>query len=238
MNPDRAKVFKRVKTLLRKNDTFRTIEFVNGLGDPLSVAKKYSELVMDLYWKEHSVKDIIIIARAGIQYCLTMAQKSKKGTSKKAVQLRSIAKVMAYNLASFTWPGWNEKGIHISQSDLDVGLDAAKLNLRLARELKRGTMPLSMAHWVLGAQYMAAGKYDKAIKSFVSSRNKARAGKNRMSEWLADGYIGVAKIVRGRQKISGKRQLDKAMEGLKKIKTEDSKFYIRQLKTALKVFKR
>ena len=235
-DPERAKVLKEVKSLLQKNDTFKAIEFVNSQGEPETVAKRYLDLVMDFYWKEHALPQVIIFASAGIQYSITKAQELAKEESEKAVQLRSIAKTMAYNLASFTWPGWDEEGIVISKADLVTGLDAAKLNLRLALELKKGSVPLSNAYWVLGAQYLAAQEYDEAIEGFVSAKEKAQEANDNASELMNLGYIGIAKVIGRSHKVEGERQFDEAIEGLKKLNTKDAKFYINQLKTALKVF--
>jgi aspartyl/asparaginyl-tRNA synthetase len=233
---DRAMVLNKVKALLKEHDTFKAIEYINDQGEPQTVAKIYSNLVNDFYWKEKAFSEVITFSRAGIQYCLTKAQEIAKDDVEKVVQLKTTAKIISYNLASYTWPGWDEKGISISQSDLLVGLDAAKLNLRLAFELKKGAVPLSMAYWVLGAQYLALANYDEAIKAFISSKEKAEEGNNKMNDLLASGYIGVTKIIQGSQKVEGEKELDKAIKEFKKLNTEDSEFYIEQLKTVLKIF--
>jgi hypothetical protein len=232
----RAVVFRKVKQTLKNEDTFKAIEYLNSLGKPPKVARGYSDLVMDFFWKERSLADVITFARAGIHYCLTKPGASGKRSSKELKELKGYAKVISYNLASFTWPGWNDKDIKISSQDLEIGLDAAKLNLRLARELKRGVIPMSMAYWVLGAQHLASKNYAESLNAFSFSKKNARKGNDQMSELLADGYIGITKITQGRKKISGKNELDKAIAGLKNIKSDDSKFFINQLRTVLKVF--
>lgn len=233
---DRAMVLNKVKMLLKEHDTFKAIEYINDQGEPQTVAKIYSNLVNDFYWKEKALTEVITFSRAGIQYCLTKVQEIAKDDVEKAVQLKTTAKIISYNLASYTWPGWDEKGISISQFDLSVGLDAAKLNLRLAFELKKGAVPLSMAYWVLGAQYLALRNYDEAIKAFTSSKEKAEEANDKMNDLLASGYIGVTKIILGSQKVEGGKELDKAIKEFKELNTEDSEFYIEQLKTVLKIF--
>lgn len=235
-DPQRRAVLEKVKALLKSSDTFKAIEFINSQGKPGLVAKRYADLVNDLYWQEKALSDVVIIGRAGIQYCLTKAQDLAESDSAGAAQLKGTAKAIAYNLASYTWPGWDEKGIVISQADLIAGLDAAKLNLRLAIELNKGPKPLSMAYWALGAQYLTLGEYEEAVSAFDSSKEEAREGKDRASELLALGYIGVTRIAEGTKKSKGEKQLDEAVSGLEKLKTEDAKFFADQLRTVLKVF--
>jgi hypothetical protein len=232
----RTAIFRKVKQILKKEDTFKAIEYLNSLGKPPKIAKGYSDLVMDFFWKERSLADVITFARAGIHYCLTKPGTSGKRSTKELKELKGYAKVISYNLASFTWPGWNDKDIKISSRDLEIGLDAAKINLRLARELKRGAIPMAMAYWVLGAQHLASKNYDEALKAFGFSKKNAHKGNDQMSELLADGYIGITEITQGRKKTSGKKEFDMAVAGLRSIESDDSKFFISQLRTVLKVF--
>ncbi len=229
---ERIKVFEKVKEILRKHDIYKAIEFVNSQGEPQVVAKRYLDLAMDFYWKEKNVPAVVNFAQAGIHYCLLKAQDYSKDD---ALKLKGIAMALSYNLASFTWPGWDEKGIVISKADLNTGLDAAKLNLRLALELEKGPAAISVSHWAIGAQYLALGDYDKAIESFTAAVEKAREVQDKASELMNAGYIGIAKILAGKEK-DGQKEFDDAQEGLKQQKTEDADFYSKQLHTVLKVF--
>jgi len=233
---ERLMVFEEVKKILKVNDTYKAIEYINSQGEPQVVAKRYLELAMDFYWKEKALSEVINFAEAGIHYCLLKAQEYSKDEAETAVKLKGTAMALSYNLASFTWPGWNEKGIVISESDLIVGLDAARLNLRLATELKKGPTAISVSHWAIGAQYMALGKYDEAITAFTAAKEKAGEAKDNLSELMNLGYIGMAKILEGSEKDEGQKQFDEAIKGLKKQNTEDANFYIEQLKVALEVF--
>ncbi|KPK68457.1 hypothetical protein AMJ82_08165 [candidate division TA06 bacterium SM23_40] len=231
-----AELLTDVRTLLREGDSYEAIELIHKVGEPAAVADSYLELVKHLYWKERALPEVVTIARAGIQYCLTRAQDVPEGESELAATLRGTAKALAYNLASFTWPGWEEEGIVITPPDLMVGLDAAKLNLRLARELGREPSVLSAAHWALGAQYVAAGKYDEAMNAFSTAEQKAREAEDDASVFMNLGYLGIARILEGSGRKEGEKQLKEAVEGLKKLNTEDSRFFADQLKSVLGVF--
>lgn len=231
---ERIKVFEKVKEILREHDIYKAIEFVNSQGEPQVVAKRYLDLAMDFYWKDKNLPEVINFAQAGIHYCLLKVQEYSRSNPDMAAQLKNTTKALSYNLASFTWPGWDEKGIVITNTDLITGLDAARLNLRLALELEKGPAAVSVSHWVIGAQYLALGDYEKAIESFTAAQEKAREAEDKTSELMNAGYIGIAKILAGKEK-DGQKEFDNAQEGLTQQKTEDADFYKEQLQTVLKV---
>jgi hypothetical protein len=233
---ERAEVLEEVKTLLADGDTYSAMEFVSSTGKPRDIAERYFNLVIDFYWKEHSLPDLITMARAGIQYCLTKAQELPEDRSEEINKLRSTAKAISYNLASFCWPGWEQPGIDIAPRDLAIGLDAAMLNLRLARELKKPAAAVSAAYWVLGAQYMAMAEYDEAMDAFVMARGKAREAEDEASMLMNSGYIAIVMILEGTEIERGEKQFDEAVADLAKMDTDDANFYAGQLKSVRAFF--
>jgi len=237
-DPERARILAQVKQLLQDADSYKAIEFISKQGEPLEVSKRYSDLVNDFYWKEKALPHVVTLARAGIHYSLIKSQELVDSDLLKANEVRDVARVISYNLASYTWPGWDEEGIVITEGDLAVGLEAAKLNLRLVEELELGLMSQSMANWGLGAMHMALRQYDEAISAFESSMEDALLDEAREFELMNLGYIGIAKILNGSTRDEGQTQLDEAVAELEKLGTEDSDHFLGQLKTSLKVFAR
>ena len=235
-DPERAKVFARVKEILEQADRNKAMEFLNGQGEPQTVARRYLELMMDFYWKARALSEVTSFGTAGIDYSLAKAQEFAQSNPEAARDLKSAAMAMAYNLASFTWPGWDEEGIVVSDTDLATGLEAAKLNLRLARELKKGASAISAAYWVVGAQYLAAEQYEDAGKAFEMAIENAREAGDEASALMNSGYAGIVKVIGRVQKAKGKEQFEQAIEGLKKIGSEDAKFYAQQLEGVLAFF--
>ena len=115
-----------------------------------------------------------------------------------------------------------------------AGLDAARLNVRLATELSEGPAKLANAQWVLGAQLLAAGEYAGAVEAFRQCEAKGAEAQDRSLELLGSGYAGVAMTIAGQEE--GQALLDAAIEGFQELGTEDSEFFVQQLRTALKVF--
>jgi hypothetical protein len=125
-----------IQTLLQTGDSFRAIEQIQHEGTPSEIAARYQSLILDLYWKAHNLPAVVTIGRAGILHCLNQSLATDVSPESKD-KLRWIAKAIAFNVGSFTWPGWEEPGIHPTAADLATGRDCAKLNLRLAVELKK-----------------------------------------------------------------------------------------------------
>ena len=98
-------------------------------------------------------------------YCLGQTL-SLEASSRQREKLRSSAKALAYDIGSFTWPGWEEPRISPTADELAAGRDCARLNLRLAIELQKPPERVSMAHWLLGAHALAARDFDLAEKEF------------------------------------------------------------------------
>src|SRR5580700_939631 len=134
--------------LLRAGDSFAVMEHIQRNGSPLEIADRYDSLVRELYWKAHNLPAVIVVGRAGIMYCL--GQLLIPGMPPEiADKMGHTAKGLAYNVGSFAWPGWEEPEIHSTPEEIAIGHDCAKLNLRLAIQLKRPPKAVSKAHWLL-----------------------------------------------------------------------------------------
>lgn len=216
-----------------EHDTFRANEFLQSQGEAAVVADLYSRLLRKIYREKKNVPLMVMLGRSGIDYTLAQSRAAEPAS---ALQLKGIAKEIAYNLGANTWPGWNDEGIVITKSDLAAGLDAARLNLSLAVELKRNDEAVANAHWLLGAQLLAAGKSEDAQQSFAEAAAKFRAAGKTQSEFMSRGYAGIAEMTAEKTKEVGKKKFDLAVEALLKDNSDDARFFVEQLQTASKVF--
>ena len=234
---DAAKVQNAMKDtairMYREKDSFAAIAHLAAEPDRLAATRAFHEVMHHFYWKEKDLVPAVAFGRAGVQHGLSSAAAVEASDTSLAEELRSTAKGMTYDLASFTWNGWNEKGIVITESDLKIGLDAAKTNLRLAVELKKGDLPLCRAHWMLGAQQLSAHDDKGAIASFDKSAQFAKAAQAEGEELLARGDIAIVHLRQSKGK-EGAADLEKVKTQLKKVK--EGEFFIEQLDTAAQVF--
>jgi hypothetical protein len=177
----------------------------------------------------------VTVARAGIRYGMERSAAIEAEDPARAAALLAATKGLAYDLASFTWPGWGEEGIVIRPADREAGRKAALLNLELARKLEKGDSALSAAHWLLGAHLLAAGEHERALSAFLTARvHSVKAGASREATML-DGYLGLALILRGERR-DGEQALRGVIRTLEGEGGEDADFYANQLRTAHRVF--
>jgi hypothetical protein len=235
-DPERAQVLEKVKSMLILHDSFKAIEYMASLGGPVLVATRYLDLIDDLYWKEKAIESVMIMGRAGIQEILTSAAKQEKSDRAMAERLQTMAKRLSYNLASYTWPGWDEPGIVIKPDYLLVGSDAARVNLRLTLALNNAALKVSIAYWMLGAQQLAIKDFGNAIKTFGISLDKAKEARQRAYQYLSLGFIGIAEIAAGTEADAGRRKYSEAITVLAAMKTKDADMFVGQIKTAAHVF--
>jgi len=234
----RIQMLARVKNILEEKDSDAAIEFIERQDDFKAVVNSYNTLIFDLYNKEKNLGWMVPIANAGISYCLERSKELAEKNAELSAKLKTVAKGMSFNLASFTWPGWDEKGITVTETDLAAGLAAAKLNLKLVEALGKDPAQLSNSYWSLGAHHIArntAKDYDEAIEAFESAVEQARAANSKDGEFMNTGYAAMARILKGDQ---AQADFDASIKALKEMGTDDANFFAQQLEDVLKVFSR
>ncbi len=224
-----------IKQKITDESIYSAIEYINSIGDDIEVAKTYSMAVKKLYWADKGARNLVLIGHAGINHLLNKANEVNETDPAQATELKSWAKTIAYDVGANTWPGWNDEGVTISDTEMYAGLNSAKLNLKLGLSLDKPKDKIAIAHWLLGAHYLAAKNFDESANSFTAAINISKDLKDETSTLLSTGYLAIAKILSG-NKTEGESVFNKSIEGLEVIGTKDSEFYVQQLKTALAVF--
>ena len=226
-----------VQNLLKAGDSFAAVEYIQRDGSPAEIAGRYHSLVKDLYWKSHDLAALITIGRAGILYCLS--QSHVTGLPPDAIdKLRSHAKAIAYDIGSFSWPGWEEPGINPGPAELATGNDCALLNLRLAIELKKPADRLSAAYWLAGAHDLSSGNFDSAEKHFQTAAEMlpVATAESRTHQLLNHGYMALAQCCRDRTNEKASAHFEEIISQLNAQVDNDAKAFASQLVTAGRVF--
>jgi hypothetical protein len=187
--------------ILDQQGTYSVIEALAAQPDSLAAAKTFFEVVGHLYWKQKDIHRTVVMAQAGIQFGLTAAVTASSYAPELTNEIRGIAKGLAFNLASFTWPGWDEPGIAISAAYLLFGFEAAALNLRLAHELNKGDLPISRAYWLVGAHALSAGAFQEAADQFTTAKTYSDKVEATAESLLCEGYRCLALALLSPQEI-------------------------------------
>jgi tetratricopeptide (TPR) repeat protein len=180
--------------ILTEENAQAAVAFLKEQEDPQLAADTFNAVMRHAYWEMHDLDSTVKLAKEGIAYA---SEKAKEAEDKaQAAELNNFVKAISYNLASFTWPGWDEDWIEsISGEYLKLGLDAAHTNLHLAIELERGDLAVSRAHWMLGAQQIASGKYQEARENFSKSIEFAEKAEAHSDVLLSHGFLHVVSLL-------------------------------------------
>jgi hypothetical protein len=220
-----------LKSHARRGDS-GAIEASLVASDPHRAAEALATAQRDLYWTHKDISAVVTLSRAGIAHLLKIAQQSPENTPE-ADRAGHEAKALAYNLGSFTWPGWAEPGIVLTPADIVAGFEAARLNLRLAEELHRPEKAKAKAHWLLGAHQLSAADFASAADSFRTGKTHAAQSDDPMLGEMLDGYLLLTHVLADPQNEQARRDFDAAVMALRNASFEDAREYANQLTTVL-----
>jgi hypothetical protein len=226
-----------VKRLLGAGDSYAAVEYIQSQETPERVVALYSAATIHFLHKQKDVAAFVRLSQAGIHYELTMAQLAKE--PKRVAAFRSQAKTLAYNLAANVWQGWGPETYPATRRQQEIGLDAAKLDLRLAIELDKPAIKLAYAWWMLAATQLGLGDYKAAKKGFLAAAAAASAAKKPVFEYSAQGFLGVTAMLSGKVK-AGNEAVKKAkanLAGFAAKGNEEAAFLATQFDHALAAFR-
>ena len=232
----REEVYQSVQAHIEEEDLFAASAFVLGLGDTQTIVAAFSDLIFDCYHKAKSIAQVLHFGSAGIHYCLAAARTHDGKDETAAKQLRFAAKRMATNVASFTWPGWSEPGMSISDEQMEQGLIFARYSVRQLHELDPTAAQLAFTYWFLGAQLIAHMQYADALQVLKAAHAyNLEHGEDPEGSLMLEGHIGLAALLEGREE-SGECEFSAAVASLQARGSTDAQFYAEQLLTARAVF--
>ncbi len=183
----------------------------------------------DAYWKRRNLHHVLAIGYSSIGRLLAVAKSAS--TPEGEHDALSGVKATLYNIASFTWPGWDEQGIDVSPTEAAAGLDAAKGNLAYAEFLDKGDLAISRAHWMVGAHELTAGMYDDAAISFASAAEAAQRAGSEPDAALSTSFGLLSKVASGDATAEG--PLAESLDHLRTL--ADGEMFADQVITARRV---
>ncbi|MDE2815743.1 MAG: hypothetical protein OXM03_10335 [Chloroflexota bacterium] len=232
----REEVYAAVQTLATEEDLLAASAYVLGLGDAQALSLTFENLIPDCYHKAKSIAQVLHFGHGGIHYCLAAALALDAKDDAAAREVRFAAKRMATNVASFTWPGWDEPGIAITPEQRRQGLMFARYSVRQLHELDPTAAQLAFTYWYLGAHLMADRQYAEALSVFAAALAYNREhGTDPEGRLMLEGYVGLTKQLAG-QRECGEIAFQSAVAALEASDSEDAQFYAAQLISARAVF--
>lgn len=239
----REDIYAAVQSRIAEEDLFAASAYVLGAGDTQAVAVSFENLILDCYHKAKSPEQVLNFGNVGIHYCLAAALAQDGKDDAAAKELRFAAKRMATNVASFTWPGWNEPVIVISPEQMRQGLMYARYGVRQLHELDPTAAQLAFTYWFLGAHLMADGQYAEALSVFEAALTHSREhGDDPEGGLMLEGYIGLTKLLASHEECGDAKNCaadagyGAAIVALQARDSEDAQFYAEQLIAARTVF--
>lgn len=190
----------------------------------------YTKLMRHAYWQQKDLPAAVEIGQTGIRHGEALAECCPEEAETILAQVKAIH----YDLASFTWPGWDEEGIEIAKEEVRLGLESARINLELAIRLKKDALPLSRAYWMLGAQQLAAGDCTQALASFTMAGQHAVEANERPEELLAQGFACLTGLLD--QPEDQALQVEMAEIKTTLLDEEHGEMFVQQVEDAHRVF--
>lgn len=207
-----------------------SIAVLAAVADPSDAADAYGQAMKTAYWKHRDVALVAAIAYAGAGRLLAQAEDAENADD--AHEAKMAVRGLMYDLASFSWPGWDEPGVAISVEAQAGGLSAAQACVALTAELAMEDLAISRAHWMLAAQLLAASSAGEAARHFALACEAAdRAGAD-AEVALATAFGALARLSAGEDDADG--SLATAIDDLGAAEGGD--MFIEQVETARRVF--
>ena len=176
--------------------------------------------------KEHL---FVPVAKLQLFYITEHADRVEATDPVQTAELRRFARGVAFNIASFTWPGWGDSPEPISEKQQQLGLQAALRGLELASQAEDVT---SNILWITGAHQLNAKQYDAAIESFEQAKTLAR---NDFFRSMHAAWQMLTRVLAANG-TEGLADFERAVSDLRAADFEDATFFADQLTTAKGVY--
>lgn len=168
----------------------------------------------------------IIMGRTVIDACLALAELH----ADQSAAYKAVALPVSYNIAAGCWPGWEDADPNLTKDQRELGLELARFNVAIGKELDIPPERKKNGAWILGVHLLACKQWDEAKASLARAADfSEQAGLPDAAE-MSRGWIHVSDILAG--DASKRSSLDQVIELLKGM-GEDGEFYAGQYQPAI-----
>src|SRR5262245_31460737 len=184
---------------------------------PQDALAAYNGLARYVFRQRRDVDATIALFEAGVRFGEQQTEALRLADPQAASNLCWATKILAFNLASFLWPGWEDSPA-LSKDQVAAGRRGAESNLALTRAAERGPGTLGVAEWMLGAHLLAARELEDAIQHFEASAEWARKASDPAAERLARGFVAVTRLVGNPEDLEARAELERVRVELSSLK--------------------
>jgi hypothetical protein len=230
LDPKQEDLLARALEALDLRGLSAAISIVESSENPLEAGILFAEFGRGLYRNRKDVASMIAVGDAGVAFCLQQAASATDAAT--AEQLKKRAKVIAFNTAANSWPGWGDEGIHIEPGHLRSGLHLAGICRDLVHELRLGHKETGTAHWLVGAIKLAAGRPAEALSEFQRAEQEFEQTGHPAYRLMVRGYVALARKAQSRSAAAGARDLVEVLKQLRDEGSKDAMFFADQLVVA------
>ncbi len=117
---------------------------------PKEFAQVAQNVRKTFYWEKKDLATYVVLTK----HLLATAIENHKNGGEFAEAFRGRVLGLGYDLASMTWPGWDEDGIDMTEEFRKDGLAASKYILDLAISSKAPVETLFNSYWIYGAHLL------------------------------------------------------------------------------------
>ncbi len=190
--------------------------------------KELSELMLEL--RKIQRDDLFVpVARLQLLY-LTNQINAGLVDEQELAHLRKEARGVAFNIAAFTWPGWDDTG-PITPERQTIGLSAARVALDLAKDANDVTFN---ALWINGAHLINAKKYTEAKDFFTDAVEHTESDSEKK---MGNGWVALCDFLDDSTEEQ-ETKLSELLDELRSSDEENGDYFADQIEVAKDVFTR